>query len=414
MIGGKQADGDAPVEQSRVVNARVKLLGGMFVAAFSGAAWTAEWSVQPTVGVSVGRDSNPLLVAGAHESATVTSVTPSMRIQGKTERSNLDLGLVLNYDDYVSDQVEDTDRQVLSFNSFSQSSERTRLGLSGEFRRDDLRKIVDSVAGVDGGGDSDIGLIQTKVTRTRRSLRPSWTRSVTELSSVQLSYDVTDVDFANAAGTGLVDYSDQSLAFTYSRNVSPRDSFNVTTSGSRYRASAIDNSTDTTRLLVGFARAFSETSRGSISIGASKTKEDVAGSIDYSSGFVLEASAKEFSEIMQLDGTINHDVSPSGIGRSIQSDRLRLRLVRGLTPKTSFSLRATLLRNEVLEGSDPTVDRRYYEVEAALDYQWTQQWFFRSAYVYRSQKFDVDPTSAISGAVYLGVAYNWERQFFGR
>jgi len=394
--------------------AGVSLVIGLAGGIVPGAGWGAEWSVQPAVSAAVGHDSNPLLAIGAHESSSVASITPSMRIRGKTERSGIDVGLALNYRYYSSDQVEDSDRQILSFNSFSQTSERTKLGLSGEFRRDDLRQITDSAVDVDGGRDSDVGLIQTDVTRNWRTLRPSWTRSVSERSSVQLSYEFTDVGFDNAAGTGLVDYTDQNLALTYSRNINPRDSFNVTASDSRFRASAVDNSTDTSRLLFGIARAFSETSNGSLAVGASKTRATVGNNVDRSSGFVLEANAREVSDTMELDGTISHDVSPSGIGQSIQSDQLRVRLVRGLTPKLGFSLRATILKNKVLEGSDPNVDRRYYEIEPALDYQWMPQWFFRAAYAYRYQKFDVDPASATGSAVYVGVAYNWRRQFFGR
>ena len=272
---------------------------------------------------------------------------------------------------------------------------------------------MDSLVG-NTGGDSDVGLIQADVTRNWRGLRPSWTRAVSERSSVQLSYDYMDVAFDNAAGTGLVDYTDQSLALTYSLNINPRDSFDITTSNSRYRASSIDNSTDTSRLLFGFSRKFSETSHGSLAVGASKTRQEFASTVDRSSGFVLEASAREVSDITELDGTISHDVSPSGIGQSVQSDELRLRWFRGLAPKLGFSLRAIILKNKVLNGSDPTVDRRYYEIEPSFDYQWMPQWSFRTAYLYRYQKFDADPTSAASNTVYVGVAYNWRRQFFGR
>lgn len=375
-------------------------------------AWPAEWSVQPAISTAVGHDSNPLLLIGAHESSNVAELTPSMRIEGKTERSGIDIGLLLNYENYSSDQVENADRQILTFNSFSQTSERNKLGLNGEFRRDDLRQTVNGLT--TSGGDSDVGLVQSNVTRDWRSLRPSWTRNLSERSSVQLSYGYTDVGFDKAAGTGLVDYTDQNLALTYSRYINPRDSLNVTMNSSRYRASAIDNSADTNRLLFGFAREFSESSRGSVAVGASKTRENVAGTVDDSSGYVVEANARETSETMELDGTLNHDVSPSGIGRSIQSDQLRLRMVRNLTSRLGFSLRATLLRNKALEGSDPTVDRHYYEIEPSIEYQWAPQWFFRAAYAYRYQKFDVDSESATSNAVYIGVAYNWRRQFFGR
>jgi len=416
LIGSRCTNrGNAPKGRPYIVGVCVKALSGFLIgAAWSAATVAAEWSVQPSVGASVGRDSNPLLVTGSHESATVESVSPGMRIRGKTELSELDLGLALDFQHYSTDQIKDADHQILSFKSFSRTSERTRFGLDGEFRRDDLRQTVEGVVPVGGVGDSDVGLVQTDVTRTRRNLRPVWTQNITERSSVQLSYGYTDVDFKNAAGTGLVDYTDQNVAFSFSRSITPRDSLSITTSGSQYRASSVDNKTDTTRLLVGYARTYSETSNVSIAVGASNTKQEFGSTVDRSSGSLFEASAREFSETIQLEGTISRDVSPSGLGRSIRSDQLRLRLIRGLSQKYLLSVRANLLKNSLLEGTDPTVDRRYYEAEIGLGYQWNSQWLLRTSYLYRYQRFDVDPSAATSGAVYVGVAYNWRPQFFGR
>jgi hypothetical protein len=407
---GRQVDID--IVHGRGFPARAGICCGVLIATLSGTAWPAEWSVQPAVRAAVGRESNPLLAVGTHDSATVTAVTPSMQVQGKTERSGIDLDMILNYKNYSTDQVQDTDRQILSLSSFTRLSERTKLGLDGAFRRDDLRQTVETLIPVGDSEDADVGLIQAKVRRTLSNLRPSWTRALTELSSMRLSYNFTDVRFSDAAGTGLVDYSDKRLGLRYSRHINPRDSFNITTDASRYRAAAVDNTTDTARLLVGFARAFSEVTRGSIALGASSTKEDIGGNIDHASGFVLEATATQRSEITRLDGSIRHDVSPSGIGRSIKSDQVRVRWRRGLTPKLDFLLQARLIKNNVLKGSAPTVDRRYYEVEPALEYKWTPQWALRAAYGYRYQKFDVDPTSATSNAIFIGVTYNGRRQFF--
>jgi hypothetical protein len=386
----------------------------MLAAACSGVAWPAEWSVQPSVSGAVGHDSNPLLVTVPHESTTVATVTPTMHVLGRTERSDVDLGLVLNYYNYSSNQVEDTNRQILLLNSSTQTSERTKLGLDGELRRDDLRQTVFTGSGTSNEGDADVGLIQTKVERHSLNLRPSWLRALTERSSIGLSYDYRDVTFANSAGTGLVDFTNQALGLTYSNNINQRDRLNVTINASRYEAPDVNNTTDTTRLLVGISRAFSETSRASFSVGARSSKEESAGSVNHVSGFVLQANATERSEITRLDGTIRHDVYPSGGGLSVGSDQLRMRLARRVSPKANVSLRATLIRNKVLEGSDPSVDRRYYEVEPAFEYQWLPQWFLQASYAYRYQKFDAATSSAASNAVFFGVAYNWRTQFFGR
>lgn len=412
MIGCTHAADEAPISGRRGLGVGVGLFYGLLAAAVPGVAWPAEWSVQPSVSANVGHDNNPLLTTLPHESTNVTTVTPTMHVRGRTERSNLDVGLVLNYWNYSAPQVEDVKRQILLLRSSTRTSERTELGLDGEFRRDDLRQTLFTGAGTGSEADADVGLVQRKVARHWRDLRPSWQHALSERSSVQLSYEIKDVGFTDSAGTGLVDYTNQHLAVTYSNRINPRDSIHVTTDASRYRAPDVDNTSDTARLLVGFSRAFSETSRGSFFIGASGTKADAAGNVDHANGFVLQANATERSEITRLDGTIRHDVSPSGIGQSIESSQLRMRLVRGLTSRVNFVLRATLVRNKALAGSDTGNDRRYYEVEPAFEYQWTRQLWLGASYIYRYQKFDVNPKSAMSNTVFVGVAYNWQRQFF--
>ena len=414
MVSSKRASGEVSILRCRGLKIGASLFSGMLAAALSAVAWSAEWSVQPSVGVDVGHDSNPLLVTVPHESTGVTIVTPIMHVLGRTERSNVDLGLVLNYYNYSSDQVEDVNRQILLLDSSTQASERTKLGLDGEFRRDDLRQTVFIGTGGVDQGDADVGLVQTKVERRTQRLRPSWTRALTERSSLGVSYDYRDVTFVNSSGTGLVDFTNQALGVTYSNNFNQRDRLNLTVNVSHYDAPDVNNTTDTTRLLVGVSRAFSETSRGSFSVGSRSSKEDFGGNVNHVSGFVLQANAAERSDVTRLDGTIRHDVYPSGSGLSVGSDQLHMRLVRRVTPKASINLRATLLRNRVLEGSDPGVDRRYYEIEPAFEYQWMPQWFFRVSYAYRYQKFDAATSSAASNAVFFGVAYDWQRQFFGQ
>lgn len=412
MTGGRHTAAHAPMGRRRGLAVGAGLCCGALTAAFSGAVWPAEWSVQPAVSANVGRDTNPLLATGPHESATVTTLTPTMQIRGRTERSHVDLGLVLNYNNYSGNQVDNTNQQFLLLNSSTRPSERTTLGLDGEFRRDNLRQTVFTGTGTE--GDADVGLIQRDVGREWLRFRPSWSRALTERSSLRLLYDHRDVTFSNSSGTGLVDFTNQLLAAAYSYDIDQKDSIDVTANTSRYRAPSADNTTDTARLLVGISRAFSETSRGSISVGASSTKQDIADNIDHASGFVLQANATQRSDVTKLDGEIRHDVSPSGIGLSIESDQLRMQLVRRLSSQVNFVLRTLLLRNKALQGTDPTVDRRYYEVEPAFEYQWMPQWFLRASYVYRYQKFDISPTSATSNSVFVGVVYDWQRQFFGQ
>lgn len=398
-----------------LVGAVILFFGFIAAIAFPRPLGAAEWSLQPTLTLGLEYDENLALTTAPHDSTSGFSITPQVNVTGASERSKLSLDILLNYTEYSGGDVEDTNEQVLSLSSYNQTTERTRWGLDGDFRRDTLLSIINIGTGTGELTDTDVGLARAKVRRDRRSLEPSWTRQLSERNSLGLRYEFVDVGFSDTAGTtGLEDYEVHTLAATFSREITSRDDFNLGISTSRFKASDKSSEADTVRIAVGMTRAFSETANGTFSIGASETEETIASKEEKTSGFILEARAEQKSELTTLDGVISRDVYPSGGGRAVQSDQLRVNLLRKISPKLNFELKATLFRNKVVEGSDPDIDRRYYEVEPGLSWQWTPHWFVNTSYRYRRQKFDAEPDTAKSNAVFLGVAYNWRKQAVSR
>ncbi len=80
----------------------------------------------------------------------------------------------------------------------------------------------------------------------------------------------------------------------------------------------------------------------------------------------------------------------------------------------NLDIRASIFRNKVLEGSDPDIDRRYYELIPGLSWQWRPEWAFSVEYRYREQKFDTNPETAKSKALFGGLRYSWGRQVTSR
>jgi hypothetical protein len=87
---------------------------------------------------------------------------------------------------------------------------------------------------------------------------------------------------------------------------------------------------------------------------------------------------------------------------------------RKISPMVNFNIRANVFRNKVLEGSDPNVDRRYYELIPGLSWQWRPEWAFGLEYQYRKQKFDAAPETAKSNAFFAYVNYSWPKQVTSR
>ena len=120
------------------------------------------------------------------------------------------------------------------------------------------------------------------------------------------------------------------------------------------------------------------------------------------------------SELTTLDGVISRDVQPSGVGQSVISDQFRMYMARKVSPMLDLVITAKVFRNKVLEGSDPNVDRRFYQLIPALSWHWRPEWTFSTQYWYTRQKFDVDPKAAESNAVYVVVTYAWPQQVASR
>lgn len=372
-------------------------------------ACAAEWTAEPSITVAAGVDDNATLTTAKHDSVSVWYVAPRAKFSRATETSNLNLDVYAIGTKYSGDQVNDTNEQVLALSSTSQATERSRWGIGAELRRDFLFEPSSTGPGTGGLQDTDVGLTEVKVRRRATTFQPSWQYALSERSSLQFRYRLWDVEFEDVAGTDLVDYRDHSLEATYTRVLTPKDALNIAAGASAYRPDEETGDADTVRLRAGVARAFTETLRGMFLVGASKTTENTSAGDKDASGWVFEAGLEQQSELTTLNGVISRDIQPSGAGRAVRSDQLRLSLDRKLSPKTELRLRANMFRNEVVEGAAPEVDRRYVEVIPEFLWQWAPQWFTGLGYVYRREKFDANPESAESNAVYLSVAYEWQR-----
>jgi hypothetical protein len=328
-------------------------------------------------------------------------------VDGKatTETSKVNFNGAIARTNYTGNSVDDTTDEGLALNAETQTSERGRLGLDGEFRHDSLTQAVVQPRGTGDVRDTDVGLATSQqVRRTYFVAAPWWSWLLTENSSIRVGYRATDANFSHAAGTGLVDYREDLVTGIFSRQLNPLDDFNVTTNFARFRPETTGNDADTAQLLGGFGRAFSERVRGTISAGVSRTTTDAPG-VDTSTGLVTSASLRQTSELSTLEGVIGRDITPSAAGRALRTDQARVFWSYRLSQQTEFIFETVLIRSRTLEGTDPGADRRYYELAPQLRWQWLENVYIVGSYRHRSQKFDALPDSAESNAVFLGLSY---------
>lgn len=395
-----------PITAGALCVRRTASILGVAMALYGGSSIAAEWVFQPSVDLASFYDDNVELATGPHTSSSGYVLAPRFSLKRNTETSKMDLDAYSAFTSYQRGNVEDRSETVASLRARNQTSERGTLGIDGEFRRDTLFEQLNPGRGVGDLRDVDLGLsTSTRVRRTYGAANPYFDWLLTERSSMRVGYRLTDVGFRNAEGTGLIEYKEHIVSGTYTRQLTEMTSASLTANAIRYRPKTGTSESDTEQLLVGLSRKFSETVRGSFAVGGSETSQNDAGVNDRSSGVVLRAELEQKSEISQLDTVFSRDVAPSGIGRSVQSDQFRIRWLRKTSPFVDFVLEGQVLRNQVLEGSDPAVDRRYAEVGPSLRWHWLEHWVISTGYRYRRQKYDADSNSADSNAVFLGVTY---------
>lgn len=389
-----------PLRRARVT------LGAAALALWGGPAAAASWEVQSFLDAGALRDDNIQLTTAPHESTSGYVAATRVEAKRTTETSRATFNGFLAHTTYSTGDLPDKTEEGLAVNAEKATSERSKLGFDGEFRHDALFETAITRRGTGDVRDVDVALSEnTQVRRNYRVLAPSWNWLLTESSSVRLAYRYTNAGFSDDAGTDLVDYKENLLSATYTRQLNPRDELNITTNSIRYRPATGNEEADTVQLLAGLGRAFSETLRGSFALGASKSTTHSPAGDDDATGLAANASLRQSSETSTLEGVISRDVTPSGIGQALRTDQLRIFWSRRLSENLEFILETQWLRTRALEGGNAGVDRRYYEISPQLRWQWLENWYVVGSFHRRQEKLDTAPDSADSNAVFLGLSY---------
>ncbi len=377
---------------------------GAAALAIAANATGAEWSLQPGIGVGITYDTNPELTTAEHDSSTGLFVNAGLGMRYATERSNIDLGAAWYYANYREEAVEDTNEPVVNLRSASRVTERQTLGLDGEYRRSTLyEQRAQASTGTGDIRDTDVGL--ANVQRDYWWLQPYWQVQVSELHSLDLRYRHTESNYDEI----LDDYKEDIATIAWSYALNPRDSLTVGIRGSRFDSPTADTRSTTSTAFLGLGRAFTATSRGDLYVGGARAKEETAG-VEYEvTGYVFRVAFAQRTELSRLEVVASRDANPSGGGRLVGVDQLRIDMRGSVSPRSELWLRALIFRERVLEGEDPALDRNYGEIEPGWSWSWTPEVSLSASYRYRRQKYEVEESAASSNAVFAGIGYSWPK-----
>lgn len=390
------------------------VVGILCFLAANGAAYGEAWQIEPQLSTGLGYTDNWSLSANDPAVVSLARVAGDLSLSRRTELTNLSGVLRLDKIKYwgEKDNLNDSGNRLFRFSGlFRDRDEVSQLKVAGSLRRDTLLRTVQVAfapgdVAIDPDPDVDEGVVRVTVDRNRLYFRPSWTTDFTERLSAGVGYDYNKVTFTGAAGTGLFDFTDETLSGIASYKSTERDRIDVGYRSNRYLAPDGDRRFESRSLTVGFEHGFSEIMTGSINLGAVSTSFDTPSESGDNKGVSLNVKGSRLAGLRRFSLLVGRARYPSGSGDVVQTDEIIFNMSQRLSETTMISMRARLFENSSLRADNPDVNRRFLSIRPRLRWRLTRWWFLDAFYQYRRQKRDTDLASAAGHSIYLSLVYS--------
>lgn len=344
----------------------------------------AEWSLAPSVGVKGVYNSNLVLTPQPHDETYGFWVSPAAEIAGKTERLEVSSRLAADVVKYFGGQGKQF-TNIFAPLSLRYKTEKDLLGFTGGFVRDNT---------VLGGELQTTGVVLLFVQRNQWTANPTWTRKLTEKLSLQSGIQFSDTAYESDR---LVGYQVVGGSGGLSYQLSEWDQLQLTGSYVDFHTSnpVFPVRASYPGMVMSLTHAFSETLTGTIYGGPrfmSTSSQTPLGDITTSDTVWLGgASLTKSFERASLQVSFSRDLTPSGFGLLLQTDRGRFSASYAISETLDCSLNVDGIltsgkTNAVIGGIFP--DRRYVSVEPTLSWKFLEWWLAELSYIHRWRDTD--------------------------
>jgi len=399
----------------------VALCGGLPLLA-SNLSRGAEWSFEPSVGLRTEYNDNIQLTPEPHPTVWGMMLSPDVKFSGATETLTVTGGLNLSFNRYLNQPQLNIDNYDLSLRS-RYKAERDSFQLNLDAIRDST--LVSELA--------TTGVVLAYAPRNLFTVTPSWSRALTEATSLNASYTYTDVKYHAPPGTSLINYQDQLASIGLQSNIDQGKILNVAAYYDRYETPSPGTIQNTYGVQGGYDHAFSETLHGNLVLGWRLTQSTVSsqalicdgtiivgicfGTIiettavqkQTSSGFTLNAILEKRSETDTLTGRVSQEINPSGAGSLVQTQRVGVNWAKQWSPTLSSNIDAAAYQSKYVGGIVTSSNSRYYALNSSLAWRLTEWWRLDVGYNYQRQKYDTAPVAANNNVIYLLLSYTWPK-----
>ncbi|MEE9424019.1 MAG: hypothetical protein V3V18_03460 [Methylococcales bacterium] len=441
-------------------------------------AYAREWFVTPRVSSQLIFDTNYRL----RSNRDIEDKLDTIRNEARTIKPKDTIGGRLSAGAIVGSETENSDIHIrgnVDFNRFTIDnfnstnvflypeawftvSPRDKLGISGKLFLDTTlaQENLSAAQVADDTGNSPdrtADLFGIPKRRFMKSIKPEWNHSLTEKTSLNLSYEFTDVTYEDALkrrrlqdsdlqdpqDSGRTDYSMHTGQLHLSHQLFHNTLVFSNASVTYFSTPETRSSTTYYSLQAGIQHKFSErweaeiVAGGRYSVSDSTTERqdvvrdtnnipilDASGKPilrrfdvkDNSSGLgsLANASITHHYETGSLTASIAQDIRPTGNGDLQTSNEVEFIWDYKLSEHLNFNLPISALRASAINSESNRLDRTYYQAAPALSWMLTPEFSLTLSYRYRYQKYDDIENSADSHNAMLSASYQWQRQSISR
>jgi hypothetical protein len=384
--------------------------GILFAALAAASSATAEnWEIAPRVEAGyrysdnfhLGPPGTEVEVSGGEADAQVTFRTLDPRTQ-------IDITPRVRAT-YFPDEPDDDSVDLFLDGRLLDSTPRRRLGVDGEFSRQDVtRSELPEGSDVDGGelGDPITGDSGRFVDHNRRNfyrVRPFFSFDVTQRQRLELDAHYLRSDFEKQFDGAQHDFSEAGASAGWGYRYSERSSLMFRALATHYET-AFD--TDAYGGFVQWDTNFTENSRVYVRAGAQQTEPDI-GESDTNVIAGVGGSWNSPRNTLFLD--LTRTVEPISAGTVVERYQLRMQIHHEVSPRIALMLGARASRDEDLDVAGIFPTRKYAAAEGGFEWRVLRDFAVTATYSYRWQEYSDELSDRSANGFLVGFVYEPKR-----
>ena len=367
----------------------------------------AESMLIPEISIKQTYNDNINFSTTEEKNDLILTVTPILRWNSQTERTGITANAKMDVIRYGKEHNLDKVNQKYSFGYDFRATELFGLNLNGSLIKD---TTLDTEM-------EETGLVLKRSNRDFYNIEPGLSWYMTEKFQLNLTCGYTRAEY-EASGYSDYDIYDGTLELVHTLS---KEGATVFAQGGYTHSDYETSNTDNYRLYLGLSYPFTQKLKLTAWAGARYTKSENPGTSIIKNYRIVKKteSDRNWGGVGYLsltraftDGSvsvgINRDISPSGLGETIERDRATMDINYRFTQFITGRFNGSLSRSRS-ESEYRDTDQELYHLRSSLSWQIAERVLAELSYQYSRTEYEKSDTHADRNIIFLRFTIHWEK-----